>query len=291
MATATPKPTVTATPIATSTRIPTPTPEESVGELNNPIMDENGNVTYSCIYFGNYPQSDATGETKEPIKWRVLSIHENDAFLIADQNLDVMEYNKIGHNVTWETCTMRSWLNGYGSDSNLEGIDYSNDNFINKAFNDTEQTAILTTNVVNDANPEYGTSGGNNTQDKIFLSSIDEVSNADYGFLPYKDLSTGDTCDNARMRTNTAYVNNGGTIGSDYLKQNGATCVENKGSWWCWLRSPGKDNSYAMVVGDYGCVYENGTYVSNNREVVCPALHIDLPSSVWSMAENVTIER
>lgn len=45
----------------------------------------------SSVYFGNYQQSDATGQTKEPVKWRVLANNENangSLFLLADQNLD-----------------------------------------------------------------------------------------------------------------------------------------------------------------------------------------------------------
>ena len=29
--------------------------------------------------------------------------------------------------ITWETSTIRSWLNGYGSSFNAQGIDYSSD--------------------------------------------------------------------------------------------------------------------------------------------------------------------
>lgn len=40
----------------------------------------------SSIYFGNYQQSDASGNTKEPVKWRVLANNENangSLFLLA----------------------------------------------------------------------------------------------------------------------------------------------------------------------------------------------------------------
>lgn len=75
--------------------------------LNNPRKDNDGNVTWDCVWFGSYPQSDATGVKKDPIKWRVLEVNGNDAFLVADCNLDVQRYNNTDTNVTWETCTMR----------------------------------------------------------------------------------------------------------------------------------------------------------------------------------------
>ena len=77
--------------------------------------DGNGNVIYDCVWFGRYPQSDATGVKKEAIKWRVLSVYGNDAFLIADCNLDCQPYNTTRTDVTWETSTIRSWLNGYNA--------------------------------------------------------------------------------------------------------------------------------------------------------------------------------
>ena len=78
--------------------------------LQNPTTNENGLTTWDCIYFGNYYQSNSS--TKEPIKWLVLSVHGNDAFLLADQNLDAKPYNNEPANVTWATCTPRTWLNG-----------------------------------------------------------------------------------------------------------------------------------------------------------------------------------
>ena len=65
------------------------------------------------VYFGNYYQSN--GSTKDPVKWRVLSNANGQLFLLSDQNLDVFQYHTEKENVTWETSTMRSWLNGYGA--------------------------------------------------------------------------------------------------------------------------------------------------------------------------------
>lgn len=93
-----------------------------VTTLKNPKKVAERAVIYDCIYFGSYPQSDITGEKKDPIKWRVLSVNGNDAFLVADKNLDVMWYNQyirrydendnaFDVEVTWENCTLRKWLN------------------------------------------------------------------------------------------------------------------------------------------------------------------------------------
>lgn len=249
--------------------------------LSNPRIDSDGTVTYDCIYFGNYPQSDSSGRKKDPIKWKVLSVDGNDAFLVSMCNLDLQKYNDTQIDVVWETCTMRSWLNGYGSNSNVCGINYSDDNFIDRAFTEAEQNAILTTTVVNADNSEYGTGGGNNTQDKIFLLSYDEVTNPAYGFSP--DYGEGLQYDyTSRKRVNSAYVTFGGTYQSDYLL--GGDIF----GWGWWLRSPGYHSNSAMCVNRYGEVNQVGKSVDDNSYAVCPALHLDLSSSgLWSYAETV----
>lgn len=59
----------------------------------------------------------------EPIKWRVLNANRSQVLLQADQILDNQQYNRDWDRewiaVTWETCSMRSWLNGYGAEQNL----------------------------------------------------------------------------------------------------------------------------------------------------------------------------
>ena len=231
--------------------------------LSNPRKDSSGNVIYDCVWFGSYPQSDATGVRKDPIKWRVLEVNGDDAFIVADCNLDVQKYNDTHTDVTWETCTMRKWLNS---------------DFMNRAFTSSEQSAIKMTNVVNEDNPEYGTEGGNDTQDKMFLLSLDEVMNEKYGFS-----SDNTTYDNARKRKNTAYAAKGGTIGSSFMENEGTT------NWW-WLRSPGNSSDDATYVSDDGNFGWYGYYVDFDRyNAVCPALHLNLSSSnLWSYAGIVS---
>lgn len=96
------------------------------------------------IYFGAYQQSSngSGGYNVDPIKWRVLSNANDQLFLLSDQNLDVFQYHTEQEDVTWETSTMRSWLNGYDTTQNSggsSGIDYTNNNFLDDAFSDKEQ--------------------------------------------------------------------------------------------------------------------------------------------------------
>ena len=137
---------------------------------------------------------------------------------------------------------MRSWLNGYSASENIggdSGTDYTGDNFIDTAFSDGEQGAIVDTTVVNDDNPTYGTEGGDNTNDKIFLLSIAEANNDSY----FAD-------NNSRIATNTAYVAGGGKIGGGMLG------VGEADNWW--LRCPGIDDDVAAYVNDNGGVRSFG---------------------------------
>ncbi len=245
--------------------------------LSDPTTDSDGTVTWDCVYFGNYPQSsDGNGGFKtEKIKWRVLSVDGNDAFLLADQNLDCQPYNTSFTDVTWETCTLRSWLNGYGSNENAYGTDYSSDNFIDAAFSSSERGAITTTTVENEDNPYYGTEGGDDTQDKVYLLSIGEALDTGYGFS-----SDRTECDEARRTKNTDYAEDQGAWTS--------TSTDYDGNGWWWLRSLGGVSHCAARVyygGDLNC-YGNGVY--DNLSAVRPALHLNLGSDVWSDAGTVS---
>lgn len=254
--------------------------------LNNPTTDGDGVTTWDCVYFGSYWQEDTNGDgkvdkndAKRPIKWRVLSIEGSDAFLLADKNLDVQRYNDKWTSVTWETCTIRSWLNGYGAGVNQERSDYTGIGFLDHAFSKEEQSVIRTTNVVNNNNPHYGTEGGNDTSDKVYLLSIDEVMNPAYGFTQKID------CTQVREAVNTAYVAGGGEINSGSMNS-----AESADHWW--LRSLGHDNFFASFVSFTGFVSRNGSYVFINEKAVRPALHLELSSvSSWSYAGTVTSEK
>ena len=245
------------------------------------------------IYFGTYQQSSA-GSTEpdgtegvdwiksdtankngqdpyyyiDPVKWRVLSNASGQLFLLSDQNLDVFQYHTDSESVTWEKSTMRSWLNGYGASHNTggdSGTDYTSDNFIDTAFSDGEQGAIVDTTVVNDDNPDYNTEGGENTNDKIFLLSIAEAQNSSY----FAD-------DNSRIATNTAYVADGGKI-DGYVNGVG------EADYW-WLRSPGKYDDLAADVTHKGGVFSYGLNVYGENLAVRPAFNLDLNSVLFTSA-------
>ena len=255
---ATPAPSIT--PVPSATVAPLATPYYDYG-VSNPTIS-NGVTTWDCVYFGNYWQNDTDGDgnvdhqdDKEPIKWRVLSVDGNDAFLMADQCLDAQPYNEEDGDVTWETCTLRTWLN---------------DTFLYDAFSANERSAIRYTMVVNEDNSYYGTEGGNNTLDYVYLLSEKEVCKAKYGFSE----ETINLSSTAREAKNTAYA------------KRGAYTSSGNGYWW--LRSPGSKNNSAMEISASGEGDYSGYTACNYGDAVRPVLHINLYSSEWSFAGTVT---
>lgn len=252
--------------------------------LNNPTTDSSGVSTWDCIYFGNYWQNDTNGDgvadendAKQPIKWHVLSVNGDNAFVIADQNLDAKAYNETKTDVTWENSTIRSWLNGYGASANKDKKSFTSDNFLDNAFSVAEQNAIKMTYMVNEDNPDYGTDGGNNTWDKVYLLSVSEASNTSYGFDSKYNVSS-----KTREAKNTEYAKQCGAWSSEDSSYLG------NGDWW--TRTPGGSGYSASYVLHNGYGYGNNDYYSVNGTsgAVRPALHINLSNiNLWSYAGTV----
>lgn len=149
----------------------------------------------------------------EPIKWRILDIDNNAVLLLSDLILDSRYYtetfnadNELGpsmYDYTWETSTIRSWLNGYDDTKNVSSINYEYNNFINAAFSSQEQNNIIISEVINENSLTLGIEGGNDTLDKIFLLSESEVYATDqaisYGFI--KDYESYDEAKDIKCST------------------------------------------------------------------------------------------
>ena len=202
--------------------------------------------TGDYVFFGAYEQDNNTSNGKEDIEWLVLEVKDGKALVISKYALDCKQYNTSYTDVTWETCTLRKWLNN---------------DFINAGFNADEKAMISSVTVSADKNPEYSTNPGNATQDQVFLLSITEA---------YKYFSS----DSARQCKPT-----------EYAVARGAYVNRYDGNCWWWLRSPGDSQFHAADVLEDGDVYENGSdvnghgnYVNIGNSAVRPALWINLDS-------------
>ena len=257
--------TSTTTPSSIPTPIPSNLPQVTpsiANNLNNPV-NENGVTTWDCIYFGNYWQSDTNGDgkadqndEKQPIKWRVLSVDGDDAFLLSDEALDCKFYDQGNPAVIWEVCSLRQWLN---------------DTFLDDAFDAEEQSAIKTTTVVNEDNFYYNTPGGNTTLDRIFLLSQNDIINTAYGF-------NSDYHVEAATRWCKA---------TSYAVANHCFLIDGICSFW-WLRSPGRTRWYAAVVAYNGACADDGYFFNVLGYGVRPALHMNLSSASWKYAGTLS---
>ncbi len=223
-----------------STSTSTPESEPTPTHGGNSITDANVGET---IKFGHYEQDNNTSNGKEEIEWIVLTKEGNKVLVTSKYALAAKPYNDTYTDVTWETCTLRTWLNI---------------TFLNDAFSSTEQSKIANTTVVNNDNPKYDTEGGNNTQDKVFLLSIDEA-------------NTYFSSDEARELQGTAYAkaNNLWTYTDSGYPEYYDNC------WW-WLRSPGNLSGHAAGVYYGGSVVDGGNTVGSSNCGIRPALWINI---------------
>ena len=192
------------------------------------------------VIFGNYQQ---TSSTPAPIEWTVLDVDDGCALLISKKILDACQFNLSMSNITWETSAFRTWLNS---------------TFLNAAFDSTEKTYIQRSRVQTPSNPTYGTSGGNDTDDYIFVLSIQEATNYFTNDTDRKALAT-DIILSSPYRTSNA-------MSDTSLWHNSDNCAV-----WI-LRSMGETSMKAANVSHEGVVWVQGDDVNSNWTGFRPVL-------------------
>ena len=145
----------------------------------------------------------------EPIKWRILEEKDGKAFLMSDTALysrelnDIFTYNhkKITEDDWYFYCNyaasdLRKWLNG---------------SFYNDAFSDGQKDMIAVTTVSNGKDSywdeDYAMYWCEDTEDKVFLLSENEVIDDKYGFAADDPFETKDTA--RRLQASDYALGNG----------------------------------------------------------------------------------
>lgn len=167
-----------------------------------------------CLRFGIY-------------EWVILEKKSGKVLVISKDVLEEQAYNKGWTETTWESSVLREYLNS---------------TFLDQAFSQKEQMAILTTTNINADNSKYKTHAGRNTDDKIFLLNMDEAKHY--------------------------FENDNDRIG----------LYSGKEVWW-WLRTPGKDVKDAVCVTEEGWIFESGLHVYNVRGIR-PAFWLNLDADI-----------
>ena len=192
---------------------------------------------YETLKFGKYD-------------WRVLDRQDGKIFIISDIVIEYRQYHHSKTKVTWEQCDLRGYLNSQFYDT----------------FSDEEKAQIIKTTLSTNNNPWYKPGqGGNDTEDYVFLLSVEEVVKyfGDSGDLiirkgwywgggePYNMILKDSRGQMLYDQFNTARI---------------AKNINGKASWWR-LRSPGRANIYDAVISPNGIMGITGTPVEDDNGI------------------------
>ena len=151
--------------------------------------------------------------------WRILDIQKDAALLITDCIIEQRAYHDVYKDITWADCALRKYLN---------------DEFYNK-FSKEEKSRIITVLNKNLDNHWYGSDGGVETKDNIFLLSLEEVCR----YFGDSLSKLENPKKNQRYWFERKDENNSKRI---------AKLLGREGAWWWWLRSPGRVNVKAVYI-------------------------------------------
>ena len=173
------------------------------------------------ISFGNYT-------------WKVLCTQDNRGLIITEYIIEQRSYNSDYVGITWENCSLRKYLN---------------EEFYEK-FSMVDKARIMKVINKNSDNQWYGIDGGEDTNDKIFLLSMEEVVCQYFGDSSLKLF---------HPRTNQRYwferkdENNCKRI---------AKLIDNTEQvWWWWTRTPGRVKVKAVYVHGDGNIGIQGNNI------------------------------
>lgn len=197
------------------------------------------------ILFGNY-------------EWLVLSVIDDKALIITEDIIEQRDYHDKSSSVTWADCELRHYLNHEFYDS----------------FKKEDKERIIPTMNINKGNPWYKTEGGEDTVDKIFILSMDEVVRDYFG-----DSSRllDHPAKNQRYWFQRKDENN--------IKRR---ALYKESIWWWWVRTPGKHHRVAVYIHGDGNIGIQGNGISkttfntlhritkSNKGGVRPALWLSL---------------
>lgn len=184
------------------------------------------------IYFGSYEQNNKDDGT-EPIEWKIIDRDDDYVLALSVYTLDYQRYHGIQETITWADSDIREWLN---------------EDFYEDAFSADEQEKIVA--VTND-NSSYKT--GEDTDDLVFLLSIDQV----------KILGSA----NAMRAKPTAYAAAHGAAHN------------HDGYGWYWLRTVTGKTTAAFVAGGKNSGFSRDGYVITYGGGIRPAIWIDISNT------------
>lgn len=152
-------------------------------------------------------------------EWRVLDIQNDMALIISDEIIEQRAYHDAYKEITWADCALRKYLNG---------------TFYEK-FDEVDQSKIVKVTNKNFDNQWYGSEGGADTLDQIFILSLEEVCKY------FGDSSS--LLQNRGINQRYWFQRKDENNTKRLAKLQGS-----EGCWWWWLRSPGRVNLKAAYI-------------------------------------------
>ena len=171
--------------------------------------------------------------------WRVLDIQKNMVLIITEHIIEQYPYNNYSGDVTWADCSLRKYLNS---------------DFYER-FTNTEKSGIVSVLNKNHDNQWYSSIGGDDTQDCVFLLSIEEAVCVYFG-------NSSKNLENRSAKQKYWFQKKDENNIRRRARYNGYV-------WWWWLRSPGRDNKRAVYIhgdGNIG-IQGNGTFRYSSNTV------------------------
>lgn len=164
-------------------------------------------------------------------EWRLLALQDKRALLITESIIEQRPYHDAYVDITWAECSLRKYLSGV----------------FWERFSEADQSRIVPVLNKNPDNQWYGTKGGENTQDKIFLLDLEEVC-----------TYFGDSRDkliNPKKNQRYWFERKDENNGNRMARRQGEGW-----SWW-WLRSPGRVNVKAVYIHGDGNIGIQGNNI------------------------------
>lgn len=228
--------------------------DRAIELYNHMVPPGEGKVGF--IMFGGYP-SDANGAPREML-WAVLDRRGNELLLMSVSAIETRPYHN-EYTASWETSDLRRWLN---------------EDFLRDAFTAEERSMIRSSWVINSDDVEQHLRKGNDTQDRVFLMSLQE---AETYFMRDTFQRLDETVDWRSTLQGVQYRADYDIIRApltDYIVAQGAR-ISNQNAMW-WLRSEGMNSGYAALVRDKDIIDAGGMPVTTTGIGVRPVMWIRL---------------
>lgn len=192
------------------------------------------------VLFGSYEQDNDVKSGPEPIEWVVVDIYSDEIMIMSKKALDCLQFSDTYEHLTWDAASIRKWLN----------VD-----FYANAFSQEEQKRVTQRYIYDDKNPMYGESRGGDTEDRVFLLSIDDA-------VPSANFYGGVFCSEEDAQC----------VATPYAIAQGASVNAENGKCKWLLRTSGKNEEYASYIDIDGSINYEGVKVTNKHMGIRPVI-------------------